>query len=249
MDFFTDSNYEVETEKSLALQEQYLDVVILKKSTGNPPVELPDGFDNFSQYNLLSYKSVHEPLDGWMLDELVGKLISPSPKLLLPIEQFQPYAICTRLPHQLRREEKLNLVKKLQAGVYEKWSASRPIRIIVLNQIPPHERNALWLLFSCQAEGFTFGDKHYHWRNPRAQELLNQFYALYKEEGIVMPYTLDDYYREYTVPYIKSLPVADRLQGLPSEEVFKWLLSEHGMNKLSPEIIDELLSKLQSKKS
>jgi hypothetical protein len=57
---------------------------------------------------------LNEALDAWMLDELVGyytiyrKKISPSPKQLLPLEQFQLYAICTHLPHLLSHELKQN---------------------------------------------------------------------------------------------------------------------------------------------
>ncbi len=241
MDFFTDSCYEVELEKNLAIQEQFVDVVILRKSVGNPPPPLPDGLDNLSAYNLLSYKSLNEPLDGWMLDELIGyytiyrKQVSPSFKKLLPIEQFQLYAICTRYPHLLSRELKQNTATQLQPGIYEKWSASRPIRIIVLSEICQHQKNALWQLFSGQKQGFTFGDKHYHWHIPKSQELLNQFYDLYQKEGLIMPYTLEDYYREYTIPFVESLPPEIRLKGLRAEEVFKSFSPEERLKGLPTE--------------
>ena len=51
MDFFTDSCYEVELEKDMTLQEQFLDVVILRKSSGKAPPPLPDGLENLSEYN------------------------------------------------------------------------------------------------------------------------------------------------------------------------------------------------------
>ena len=240
MDFFTGSNYEVELEKNLTVQEQYLDVIILRKSEGKPPTELPDGLDNLSQYNLISYKSLHEPLDGWVIDELVGyytmyrKQVSPSLKQLLPIEQFQLYAVCTRYPHLLRRELKSKKVEKLASGIYEKWSGSRPIRIIVLSEISQNKRNALWQLFSGNAKGFSFGDKWYHWRKPRTQQLLNQFYELYQKEGF-MSYTLDDYYREYTIPFIESLPPEIRLRGIPSEKLLERVPSEKRLEGIPPE--------------
>ena len=89
MDFFTDSYYDVELEKDMTIQEQFLDVVILRKSEGKPPPPLPDGLENLSVYNLLSYKSLNEPLTAWT------------------------------------------------------------------------------------DKGFIFGDKHYHWHNPKSQQLLN----------------------------------------------------------------------------
>jgi len=227
MDFFTDSYYEVKLEENLTLQEQFLDLVILQKSTGKPPPFLPDGFDNLNVYNLISYKSLHEPLDGWMLDELVGaytiyrKQVSPSPKALVPLSQFQLYAVCTRYSHFLSRGLKNQSIKEVGTGVYEINSASQTIRMIVLNAIPTIEKNALWLLFSGNSEGFVFGNKHYHWHQPKSKQLLNQLYELYHEEGFIMPYTLDDYYREYTIPFIESLPPEIRLRGLSAEERLK----------------------------
>ena len=179
MDFFTDSYYEVELEKDMTIQEQFLDVVILRKSEGKPPPPLPDGLENLSVYNLLSYKSLNEPLTAWTIDELIGyytiyrKQVSPSLKKLLPIEQFQLYAVCTRFPHLLSRELKQKTVTEIFEGVYDKFTSSCPIRIIVLSEIAQHQRNALWQLFSGQDKGFIFGDKHYHWHNPKSQQLLN----------------------------------------------------------------------------
>jgi len=252
MDFFTNSCYEVELEKDMILQEQFLDVVILRKSSGKAPPQLPDGFENLSEYNLLSYKSLNEPLDGWTIDELVSyyviyrKQVSPSLKKLLPIEQFQLYAVCTRSPHMLSRELKQKTVTKICPGVYDKFTASCPIRIIVLSEIDQHQKNALWQLFSGKKDGFTFGDEHYHWHNPKSQQLHNQLYELYQKEGVIMPYTLDDYYREYTIPFVESLPpeirlkglgAEERLKGLPSEEVFKPFSPEERLKGLPPEVV------------
>jgi hypothetical protein len=283
MDFFSDSYYEVELEKDMTIQEQSLDIVILRKSSGKTPPPLPDGLDNLSVYNLLSYKSLREPLDGWVLDELVGyytiyrKQISPSLKKLLPIEQFQLYAVCTRSPHFLSHELKQKTVNQLGPGIYDLKSSGsrRPIRIIVLGEITPAQKNALWQLFSGQKNGFDFGDKHYQWHNPKSRQLLNQLYQLYQTEGVIMPYTLEDYYREYTIPFIESLPpeirltglgAEERLKGLPAEEVFKpfsaeerlkGLLpeevfkpfsAEERLNGLSPKVIEEYLSKIKSSK-
>ncbi len=119
-DFFTGSNYEVELEKNLTLQEQYLDVLIIKKTEGTAPEYFPGGLENLSDHNLLTYKSFHEPLDPWTIDELVGyytiyrKMVSPSTNDLLPIEDFQLYAVTTRRPKKLARRQKL---KKLKKGV------------------------------------------------------------------------------------------------------------------------------------
>jgi len=36
-----------------------------------------------------------------------------------------------------------------------------------------------------------------------------------------MPYTFEDFHREYTMPFIESLPTELRLKGLAPNEVFK----------------------------
>ena len=94
MDWLTDSNYQVELEKELSLKKQYLDVVIIRKTIGKPLTEIPVGLDNLTEHNLLTYKSLREPLDEWAIEELIGhytnyrKLVSPAGEELLPTNQF-----------------------------------------------------------------------------------------------------------------------------------------------------------------
>ncbi len=66
-DFFTDSSYEVELEKELTLQQQFVDAIIIKKNKEHELPEVPDGLDNLSDYNLISYKSYQESLTDWVL--------------------------------------------------------------------------------------------------------------------------------------------------------------------------------------
>ena len=112
-DVFSDTPWRVELEKDLAMQRQLLDVVIIEQTTPDrSAVDLPDGFDHLRAHNLLTYKSKQEPLDGWALDELIGhyvnyrKLISPEPRLL-PVSDFQLYAVATRQPQELARHAAL----------------------------------------------------------------------------------------------------------------------------------------------
>ena len=106
-DFFTDSPFTVEVERDLSAQQQFLDVVILRRGRGRFVGRLPDGLDGLAAHNLISFKSHREALDGWAMKELVGhyvayrKLVSPSPSGLLPEERFRLYAMCARFPHNL----------------------------------------------------------------------------------------------------------------------------------------------------
>ena len=56
------------------------------------------------------------------------------------------------------------------------------------------EQNALWQLFSGNAQGFEYGDAHYKWYSPEDKSLLNQLYKLYLKEGVDMPYTFEDFF-------------------------------------------------------
>jgi hypothetical protein len=250
IDFFKDSNFEVELEKELSIKKQFLDIVIIKKIDGESSLEMPAGFDNLVDHNLLTYKSVQEPLDEWTIEELIGhyvnyrKLVSPSLDKLLPPQQFQLYALSTRYPQKLLSELKENHFKKLSEGVFDLQWGSRKIRLLVLSKIPLKERNAVWAFFTGKREDFYYGDQHYQWRDPRQKAVLNQLFELYKLEGAVMSYTVEDFDRDYTRDHLHLLPtkevmnkypLEDRLEGLPSEEVMNIYPPEERLKGLPPE--------------
>ena len=62
-DFFAGSPFVVELEKDLSLKQQYLDVVIIRKNKGKFTELLPDGLDDLTDHNLITFKSHHEALD------------------------------------------------------------------------------------------------------------------------------------------------------------------------------------------
>lgn len=68
-DLFDGSPYVVELEKDLSVRQQFLDVVVIRKSDGTLFGRLPDGFDDLADHNLVTYKSLREPLDDWALKE------------------------------------------------------------------------------------------------------------------------------------------------------------------------------------
>src|SRR5580692_11303794 len=99
-DFFTDSPFIVEVERDLSEQQQFLDVVVLRRGRGRFVGRLPDGMDGLAEHNLITFKSHRETLDAWAMKELVGhfvayrKLVSASPSQLLPEEAIRMYAVC-----------------------------------------------------------------------------------------------------------------------------------------------------------
>ncbi|WP_295426554.1 hypothetical protein [uncultured Thiodictyon sp.] len=137
-DLFTGRPWRVEVEKELALKSQRLDILIIEREasaglTAGPGAlaGLPDGLEGLATHNLLTYKSQHQPLDAWALDELLGhfvtyrKLVSiertrqpsltpdgagpprelteptPGSYRLLPEADFGLYAVATRTPEKL----------------------------------------------------------------------------------------------------------------------------------------------------
>ena len=64
-DFFTGSPFVVEVERDLSVQQQLLDVVIVRRGRGRFAGHLPDGLDGLRPHNLLTFKSHREALDDW----------------------------------------------------------------------------------------------------------------------------------------------------------------------------------------
>jgi len=259
-DYFTGSAYRVEMETDLSIKQQLLDILIIEQEEGSPVTQPPAGLDNLSRHNLMTYKSLHQPLDAWALDELVGHYVnyrkqrSPSFEALLPAEDFSLYAVTTRRPAKLEAEAPLT---QLEEGVFEARWGSRPIRIIVLSRIPQTERNAVWQLFSGIRENVLYGASHYHWRSKDLSTVRNQLFQSYDMEGLDMAYTVEDYKRELreeikkeimaqlTVEealqalsheeIVKALPPEERLKDLPAEERLKGLPTEERLKGLPPE--------------
>jgi hypothetical protein len=250
IDLFIDSNCTVELEKELSIKRQYLDVVIIKKTTGEPLNEIPAGLENLTQHNLLTYKSLWEPLDDWAIEELIGhytnyrKLVSPSQQLL-PQNQFQLYAVSTRYPRKLLNSE--IVFKEIEAGVIDLRWGNRLIRLIILSRIPKEKKNSLWLLFSGKKREFVYGNKHHQWRRVSGKAVLNRLYELYLTQGVIMSYTIEDFHRDLIKEYLYLLPPEERLKGLPPEERLKGLPPEERLKGLPPKVIEEYLSKLKKK--
>ncbi|MCP4695419.1 MAG: hypothetical protein GY862_01020 [Gammaproteobacteria bacterium] len=246
-DYFTGSVYQVGMERDLSLQQQFLDIIIIEQSSGKFPEELPDGLDNLSRHNLVTYKSLHEPLDAWAIYELLGhyvsyrKLISPDLDKLLPAKDFQLYAISTRRPRKLRAQAALTKIRK---GVYELQWGSCKIRVLVLNRMPRTKKNAVWQLFSALPGKVRFGASHYHQRNPYMSTLIYKLYEKYQTEGIAMPYTIQDFSRDFTKEHIELLTPKERLQGLKPKERLQGLKPRELLQGVNPK---KLLQELKPK--
>ena len=220
-DLFAGSAYEVRLEVDLSLKRQLLDVIIIEKEAGEPLRELPDGLDDLANHNLVTYKSLRQPLDAWAIDELIGhfvnyrKQISPADGELLPVEDFRLFGVCTRNPAKLAAEVKLT---PLRDGVYETHWGPRCVRIVVLSEVPRASRNALWQLFSAVPEDVEYGASHYEWRRPDLSTLPQWLYNYYRLEGFQMPFTVDDYRKCVKQEALSMMTPEERLAGIPPAE-------------------------------
>jgi hypothetical protein len=232
VDYFTGSPFTVEVERDLSVQQQLLDVVIVRRRPGRFAGRLPDGLDGLVDHNLITFKSHHEALDAWALMELVGhyvayrKLVSPSPSGLLPEEHFRLLAVCARRPDKLLGKVPW---QPRQPGVYDcLWDT---VRVVVAGELSREPHNAPLHLFSASPELVAFGGGAYRRRSKDTSSLLGELFGRLRGEGLAMAYTMADFKRDSTRRHLlemtpqereevlRALPAEERLAGLPAEEL------------------------------
>jgi hypothetical protein len=218
-DFFTGSPFVVEVERDLSVQQQLLDVVVVRRGRGRFDGRLPDGLEGLLAHNLITFKSHREALDAWAMKELVGhyvayrKLVSPSPSDLLPEEQFRLYAVVARLPHNLAGQVPW---QQQQAGVYDcRWGADT-IRVVVAGELPREAHNAPLHLFSASPELVGFGGGAYRRRSAQTSRLLAYLFESLQGEGFAMSFTMEDFNRQYIMNFLARLTPEERREVLQS---------------------------------
>jgi hypothetical protein len=234
-DFFTGSQFIVEVERDLSMQQQLLDVIIVRRGRGEFAGTLPDGLAELADHNLITFKSHHETLDAWAMKELVGhsvayrKLVSRSPSELLPEEQFRLYAVAARFPQKLAGQVSFQPV---QAGVYDCRWGTDVIRVIVAGELPREPHNAPLHLFSAAPELVGYGTAAYRRRSQNASALLQQLFDRFRREKLTMAYTMEDFQRDYAKKHFARLTPEERREamGALSPEECRTAL-----NALSPE--------------
>jgi hypothetical protein len=237
-DFFTGSPFAVEVERDLSQQQQFLDLVILRRGRGRFIGRLPDGLDRLEAHNLITFKSYHEALDTWAMKELIGhyvayrKLVSTSPGDLLPEDHFRLFAVCARFPQNLSTQVPW---QRQQPGVYHCQWGTDAVTVIVAGELPREAHNAPLHLFSASPELVGFGRSAYQRRSETTSQLLGQLFERLKAEGFAMSYTMEDFKRDYhreqllKLPpekrqeIMESLPLEERLAGASAEQIRQYL--------------------------
>lgn len=226
---FAGTAWEVDVEVDLSLQQQRLDIAIVRRGHVHVAPVWPDGFGTPADYNLLTFKAIKDPLDAWALKELQAhgvnyrKYISPSLNRLLPESSFRLLAASMHFPRQLAGQITL---QPQGPGAYDVLWGTDTIRILVLREMPEAEQNLVWNLFS--------GDQHriataFQRLQPRVHAwsaIVNDLLEYYGLEGIAMPYTTEDFEREVEQKVLKKLTPQQRLQGLSLEQRMQGLPPE-----------------------
>ena len=236
----------VEAEREVSVKRQFLDIVIVRKRPGEISEPLPDGLDDLAQHNLVTYKSQHQALDAWAIEELIGhmvsyrKLVSPSPVKLLPREQFQMYGISTRYPEKLRSEVKL---EERQPGVHElALGTGSKVRILVLAEMPDAPRNAVWKIFSGKAEKVKAALNEYEPRTPEFGLVRSALVSHYGIGDAEMSYTVEDFKKDFIRHNLDVLPPEERLRGMSPEDRLRGMSPEERLRGMSPEELTSRLS-------
>jgi hypothetical protein len=257
-DLLTGEPFAVEVERDLSVQQQLLDVVIVRRRRGKVAIRLPDGLGELAEHNLITFKSLHEPLDDWALRELIAhyvayrKLVSPSPSDLLPANRFRLYAVCARFPDNLMASQLPWQAR--QAGVYDCRYGLDTIRVIVAGQLPREAHNAPLHLFSASPELVGFASGAYRRRSEDTSGLLAQLFEQLRGEGVIMAYTIEDFRRDYAKKHFAQLTPAERREALKSlppeerEEVLQALPLEERLAGLSAEQIRRYLDRLTTRR-
>jgi len=250
IDYFINTRYSVTLEKELEIKQKVDILVIEEQEVKNSDVISLKGFENLGKYNAVTYKSLRQPLDSWVLDELTSyyvlfrKIISPDLKNLLPEQDFNLYGIATRFPGKLSKQEKL---KCIEPGIYQIRRGVHEIKIIVICELPREQGTELWQMFSTRLEMVEYGMSEYKWKNEEYRKsVLNELRMKYKEEDVEMSYTDKDWFRDVALDHIGFLTPDERLQGLRPEERLQGLRPDERLQGLRPEEIKRMKSYLNS---
>ena len=255
-DYFTGSPFVVEVERDLSVQQQLLDVVIIRRGRGRFAGRLPDGLGGLRAHNLVTFKSRREALDAWAMKELVGhavayrKLVSRSPSDLLPEDQFGLYAVAARFPQKLSGQVPW---QQVQAGVYDCRWGTDAIRVVVAGELPREPHNAPLHLFSASPELVGFGGRTYERRSEQTSRVLEKLFEGLHREGFPMPFTMEDFNRQYIKEHFSRLTPeeqAEVLRKLPPgkrEDMIQSLPPEERLAGLSAEQIQQYLDRLSAK--
>ncbi len=109
------------------------------------------------------------------------------------------------------------------------------VRVVVAGELPREAHNAPLHLFSASPDLVGFGSGAYRRRSENTSRVLYQLFAQFRGEGLIVPYTMADFERDFFVErfleltpkkreeWLRSVPAEERLAGLTPEEIRQYL--------------------------
>lgn len=153
---------------------------------------------------------------------------------LLDEDQFRLFAVTARYPQQL--VSKGVPLQPVSEGAYDIHVLTSRVRLIVANQMPQQEHNAMLHLFSAKGELLAYGARHYRIRSTETSTLLRELLKRYQQEALTMPDLLEEFTRDAIDRLLKEMTIEERLEGLSLEERVKGV---------SVEQLEELVRRLK----
>lgn len=145
--------------------------------------------ETLSFHNLITYKSKHEVLNAWALEESIGHYVNYRKVTWMrrtKVGDIHLYAVSTRRSVSILSQTG---AMEIKPGVWDLWILSRKIRILILSELSLVQQNAILAFFSFNEENVDFARNHYQWKRGDGTTVVNQLLEQYSMEGMNMPYT------------------------------------------------------------
>jgi len=121
--------------------------------------------------------------------------------------------------------------------------------ISVLSRLPLAQRNAVLAFFSFDSESVRFALENYKWNKNDGSTVINQLLEKYSLEGIAMPYTMEQFQKDYIKAHIGVLDPEEVLSKFKTEDRLKGLRAEEVLSKFKAEEIEFYLEKLKKREN
>jgi hypothetical protein len=121
--------------------------------------------------------------------------------------------------------------------------------VVVAAELPWEAHNSPLHLFSASPDLVGFGGRAYQQRSPNTSGLLVQLFEGLEAEGFAMPYTMEDFQRQFVKEHFPKLTLEEQeevLQTLPLEARLAGLSAEDRLAGLSPAQIQQYLDRLSA---
>jgi hypothetical protein len=105
--------------------------------------------------------------------------------------------------------------------VYDCQWGTDTIRVVVAGELPREPHNAPLHLFSASPQLVGFGGTTYRQRSEQTSRLLGKLFEGLQREGLAMPFTMEDFNRQYIKEHFSRLTPeeqAEALRTLPPQE-------------------------------